>query len=275
MSELREQIEAAVRTINKACSTTPAVAIILGTGLDGLGEHMTVRSRMSYDSIPHFPHPTGPAHAGEFLVGELAGKPVAAFSGRFHAYEGYSLKQVTFPVRVAKALGAEILVVSNAAGGLNPEFAPGDLMLITDHINLMGDNPLIGPNDDTLGPRFPDMSQPYSPELIELAESVALAKGIKMEKGVYLACTGPSLETRAEYRFMRAIGADAVGMSTVPEVIVAAHAGLEVLGFSVITDMCLPDALEAADIERIIETAEAAEPRLTEIVVGTIERLKV
>ena len=194
-------------------------------------------------------------------------------SGRFHRYEGYSMEQVTFPVRVAKALGIHTLIVSNAAGGLNPQFAAGDIMVITDHINLMMDNPLIVPNDDSLGPRFPDMCAPYTQRLINLAEKVALEERIKLQRGVYLGCTGPCLETRAEYRFMRAIGADAVGMSTVPEVIVAVHAGLEVFGFSAITDECLPDALAPADINKIIETANAAEPVLTKIVMKCIAQL--
>jgi purine-nucleoside phosphorylase len=200
---------------------------------------------------------------------------VVALSGRFHYYEGYTLGQVTFPIRVAEALGIKVLVISNAAGGLNPQFAAGDLMVITDHINFMGDNPLIGPNDEELGPRFPDMSEPYNRQLIQLAESVALARGIRLQRGVYLACPGPSLETRAEYRFMRAMGADAVGMSTVPEVIVAIHGGLKVLGFSAITDECFPDALKPADINKIIETANTIEPQLTEIVVGCIQAMAI
>ena len=230
MSELRANIDDAVRAVRARCPLEPQIGFVLGTGLSGLADQIDVADRIGYAQIPHFPQSTVDAHPGELVLGALAGKPVVAMSGRFHSYEGYSLRQVTFPVRVAKALGITTLVVSNAAGGLNPQFSAGDLMIITDHINLMGDNPLIGPNDDSLGPRFPDMSQPYSRSLIELADSIALGKGIKVQRGVYLACLGPCLETRAEYRFMRAIGADAIGMSTVPEVIVAVHADIDVLG---------------------------------------------
>lgn len=272
---LREQIDAAADAVRKVCTVEPRVGIILGTGLGTLADRIRVAARIPYRDIPHFPTPTVDTHAGELVLGTLGGKPVVAMSGRFHAYEAYTLQQVTFPVRLAKELGARALVVSNAAGALNPQFAAGDLMLITDHINFMGDNPLIGPNDDSLGPRFPDMSEPYSQELIALAEAVALEQGIRLRRGVYLACTGPCLETRAEYRFMRTIGADAVGMSTVPEVIVAVHAGLKVLGFSAITDECLPDALQPADVDAIIATAERIEPSLTAIVAACIERMAV
>ena len=270
---LKKQIQESVGVIRQTCSMGPSVGIVLGTGLGTLVNRIQAATRIEYGQIPHFPTSTVDTHAGELVFGTLAGKSVVAMAGRFHCYEGYSMAQVAFPVRVAKGLGVEILIVSNAAGGLNPQFAAGDLMVITDHINLMGDNPLIGPNDDTLGPRFPDMSEPYSKELIGLAESVALSKGIPLQRGVYLACLGPSLETRAEYRFMRALGADAVGMSTVPEVIVAVHAGLQVLGFSAITDECRPDALQPADVPQIIETANQIEPKLAEVVVGCIEQL--
>jgi len=273
MTELRRKIEEAVACIRGAASLNPAVGIVLGTGLGSFADRIEPLARLSYEDIPHFPKATVDTHVGEVILGMFAKKPVMAFSGRFHAYEGYSMEQITLPVRVAKALGAKVLVLSNAAGGLNPQFAAGDLMLITDHINFMGDNPLIGPNDDTLGPRFLDMSEPYAKDLIDLAERVALAKGIKLQRGVYLACPGPSLESRAEYRFMRTIGADAVGMSTVPEVIVAVHAGLRVLAFSAITDECLPDALQPADLDRILKTAAEIEPKMTEIVVGCLEHL--
>ena len=207
-------------------------------------------------------------------MGTLAGKPIVALSGRFHYYEGYTMQEVTFPVRVAKALGIKTLVVSNACGGLNPQFKLGDIMIIEDHINFMGDNPLIGENDDSLGPRFPDMCEPYTQKLIALAEAVALNSRISLKKGVYLACTGPNLETRAEYRMMQVMGADVVGMSTVPEVIVAVHCGLQVLGLSIITDICLPDALEPVDIQRIIEVANKAEPKLTKIVRDCIAQMR-
>lgn len=274
MSALKSQIEEAAKAIHTVDSSRPSVGIVLGTGLGKLSDKIEVSARIPYEEIPHFPTSTVETHAGELIVGNLAGKTVVALSGRFHYYEGYSLQEVTFPVRVAKALGIETLVVSNACGGLNPQFRAGDIMLISDHINLIGDNPLIGPNDDSLGPRFPDMSEPYTRALMDLAETVALSKGIKLQRGVYLACPGPCLETRAEYRMMRGMGADVVGMSTVPEVIVAVHSGLKVLGFSVITDECFPDALEPANIDKIIETANKAEPRLTTLVVECLKQLK-
>jgi len=273
--ELRKHIKEATAAIRQECPAEPAVGIVLGTGLGSLADRIDVAARIPYEHIPHFPAATVDSHTGELILGALAGKTVVALSGRFHCYEGYTPQEVTFPIRVARALGVEVLVVSNAAGGLNPQFSAGDLMVITDHINLMGNNPLIGPNDDSLGPRFPDMSEPYSRDLIALAESVALAKGIRLQRGVYTACTGPCLETAAEYRFMRTIGADAVGMSTVPEVIVAVHAGLKVLGFSAITDECFPDALEPADVPSIIATARRVEPALAAVVSACIEKLPV
>lgn len=271
--ELHEMVREAADVVRKIADIKPEVGIILGTGLGLLGDKIEAVARISYEDIPHFPTSTVDTHAGELIVGRLAGKNVVALSGRFHRYEGYSLQQVTFPVRVARALGVHTLIVSNAAGGMNPQFQSGDLMLITDHINLMGDNPLIGPNDDALGPRFPDMSEPYTRALIDLAEAAALKSGIRLQRGVYVAVTGPCLETRAEYRFLRFIGADAVGMSTVPEVIVAVHAGLRVLGFSAITDECLPDALEPANIEKIIAVANAAEPKLSALVLECLQRM--
>jgi purine-nucleoside phosphorylase len=275
VSDLRQHIQETVDAIREECAFEPKIGVILGTGLNGLAEQIELDARFSYDKLPHFGVSTVESHAGELLFGHLAGKPVVAMSGRFHRYEGYSLKDVTFPVRVMRALSAQVLVAFNAAGGLNPQFRAGDIMVIEDHINFMGDNPLIGPNDDALGPRFPDMSRPYTPELIDLAETVAMEKGIKLQKGVYLACPGPSLETRAEYRMMRGMGADVVGMSTVPEVIVAVHSGMKVLGFSVITDECFPDALAPVNIEKIIATASEAEPKLTGIVSTCIERMQV
>ncbi len=271
--DMKRMVDESAAAVRAWCAVRPEVGIILGTGLGMLAERIENPVRIAYEEIPHFPVSTVDAHAGEMILGTLSGKPVAALSGRFHYYEGYSLRQVTFPVRVAKALGVRTLVVSNAAGGMNPQFRAGDLMVITDHINLMGDNPLIGPNDDELGPRFPDMSEPYDNRLIDLAERVALESGIKLQRGVYLAVTGPCLETRAEYRFMRQVGGDAVGMSTVPEVIVAVHAGLRVLGFSAITDECLPDALQPANIEKIIAVANAAEPKLSALVAQCVARM--
>jgi len=270
---LGEMVAEATAAVKERSTIRPEVGVVLGTGLGSLTAKITAVARVPYHELPHFPTSTVDSHAGELVLGHLAGVPVVALSGRFHYYEGYSLQEVTFPIRVAKALGIHTLIVSNAAGGLNPQFSAGDLMLISDHINFMGDNPLIGPNDDTLGPRFPDMCEPYSMGLLKLAETKALELGIKTQRGVYLACSGPCLETRAEYRFMRQIGADAVGMSTVPEVIVAVHAGLRVLGLSAITDECFPDALEPADIEKIIATASAVEPRMTQLVEAVLEQL--
>ena len=274
MSELAAQVQEAVDAIRAKSTLEPKLGVILGTGLGTLVEEIQIAQRISYADIPHFPRSTVNSHAGELVLGTLAGKPIIAMAGRFHYYEGYSLQRVTFPIRVAKALGITTLIVSNAAGGLNPQFSAGDLMLITDHINMIGDNPLIGLNDYILVSRFPNMSEHYSKKLIDQAESIALNLGIKLQRGVYLACAGPCLETRAEYRFMRMIGADAVGMSTVPEVIVAVHAGLNVLGFSAITDECLPDALEPANIEKIIATANAIEPKLRNIVVACTEAME-
>jgi purine-nucleoside phosphorylase len=271
--ELYDQINVAKDAIRRTTKLKPEIGIILGTGLGCLGDKIDVEVRIPYEEIPHFPVSTVDSHAGDLLVGHLSGKPVLAMSGRFHVYEGYSMQEVTFPVRVARALGVETLIVSNACGGMNPQFRAGDLMVISDHINLMGDNPLIGPNDERLGPRFPDMSEPYSRDLIALAEKVALDAGVKLQRGVYLAVTGPCLETAAEYRFMRQVGGDVVGMSTVPEVIVAVHCGLKVLGFSAITDECLPDALEPVDIDRIVATANSVEPVLSRIVADVIQRM--
>ncbi len=251
----------------------PAIGIILGTGLGGLAKEINKEVEIHYGDLPYFPVSTVESHEGKLIFGTLAGKNVVAMQGRFHLYEGYTMQQITFPVRVMNFLGVKTLLVSNACGGMNPLFAKGDIMIMTDHINLLGDNPLIGPNDDELGPRFPDMSEPYSNQLIELAEKVALEKQIKVQKGVYVAVSGPNLETKAEYRFLRIIGADVVGMSTVPENIVANHMGMRVLGMSVITDECFPDALEPANVEDIIATATKAEPKLTTIMKHVVERL--
>jgi len=273
LSSLRSRIDAAVEAIRRRTTAAPSVALILGTGLGGLARQIEQPVIIDYADVPGFPPSTVESHAGRLLIGTLAGQTVAAMQGRFHRYEGYSLQEVTFPVRVLRALGAETLVVSNACGGMHPLWPPGDLMLIADHINLLGDNPLIGPNDDTLGPRFPDMSMPYDPDLRALARAVALERGIVLREGVYIAVAGPSLETRAEYRALRTLGADVVGMSTVPEVIVAIHGGMRVLGLSIITDQCLPDALEPASVEQIIAVAGRAEPALTALVTGVLERL--
>ena len=266
-------IQDAVRVVRARTTLVPDVAIILGTGLGRLADELTVETRIPYGEIPGFPLSTVESHAGQLLAGTLAGRRVVAMQGRFHRYEGYSLQQIAFPVRVLRQLGARTLVVSNACGGMHPLWSPGDLMLIADHINLLGDNPLVGPNDDALGPRFPDMSEPYDGELRALARAVALVQGIALREGVYVAVTGPNLETRAEYRMLRAVGADVVGMSTVPEVIAAVHAGMKVLGVSIVTDQCLPDALAPASLEQIIAVARAAEPRLAALIRGVLERL--
>jgi purine-nucleoside phosphorylase len=270
---LFDRVETAAAVVRGQTSLQPEVAIILGTGLGGLAEEIDVDSSIPYQEIPGFPLSTVESHAGRLLLGRLGKRPVVAMQGRFHRYEGYTLADVTFPVRVLHALGAATLVVSNACGGMNPLWAPGDLVLLSDHINLLGDNPLVGPNDERLGPRFPDMSAPYDPELRALARAAALELGIVLREGVYVAVAGPSLETRAEYRMLRALGADVVGMSTVPEVIVAVHAGMRALGISIITDQCLPDALEPADIVRIIATATQAEPSLTRLIRNLVAQL--
>lgn len=272
-NSMRLEIEKAVSMIRTHTSTETPIAIILGTGLGKLAETIKTEVVIPYSEIPGFPVSTVESHKGKLIIGKLGEKSVIAMQGRFHYYEGYSMQQITFPVRVMKFLGASTLLVSNAAGGLNPIFQAGDIMLMRDHINLLGNNPLIGLNDGGLGPRFPDMSEPYSRSLIGLAEQVALRERIPVKKGVYIALSGPCLETAAEYRFLRLIGADAVGMSTVPEVIVAVHMSLRVLGFSVITDECFPDALKPADIHEIIKTAEKAEPKLMTLMTKVIEKL--
>ena len=273
MANLYDQIEEAKRVVQSRWGQRPRVGIILGTGLGGLAADIQQEAAIPYEQIPHFPQSTVITHAGQLICGRLAGKPVVAMEGRFHAYEGYTLKQITFPVRVMRALECEILIVSNACGGMNPQYGKGDLMLIEDHINLMCDNPLIGPNDERLGPRFPDMCFAYDRELLAKAQRVALEERIVCHKGVYVAVPGPNLETRAEYRFLRGIGADVVGMSTVPEVIVAVHCGLRTLGISVVTDICLPDALQPISLEDIIATANRAEKTLRVLVRRVLESI--
>ncbi len=273
MTKLFDKVREAVTAVKDIVRRKPRVGIILGTGLGKLaGEIRKVRER-SYAEIPYFPQSTVSSHAGKFVAGELAGVPLVGMEGRFHYYEGYSMEEITLPVRVMRALGAEVLVVSNACGGMNPMHSRGDIVIIEDHISLFPDNPLRGENDDRLGPRFPDMCEPYDRELLELAEGVALKEGIRAHRGVYVGVPGPNLETRAEYRFLRGIGADVVGMSTVPEVLVAVHCGLRVLGLSVITDRCLPDALEPALLADIIAAANSAEPKLAAIVRGVLKKL--
>jgi purine-nucleoside phosphorylase len=269
----RARIEQAAAFLRRrlGASFRPEAAVVLGTGLGGVAEEMERAREVAYADIPGFPVSTVAGHRGTLLAGTLRGRRVLAMEGRFHFYEGYSLREVTFPVRVFRALGTPTLLLTNACGGLNPLFRSGDVMLVDDHVNLMGDSPLRGPNDESLGPRFPDMGRVYDPALNALAERVALREGLALRRGVYLALPGPQLETRAEYRMLRVLGADAVGMSTVPEAIVAVHAGMKVAAFSVVTDMCLPDHLEPVDLPRILATAAEAGPRLARILLGVIE----
>lgn len=274
MTDLRiRRIDEAVEHIRAQGDWQPELGIVLGTGLGALIGDIEIDGALDYASLPHFPVSTVESHTGRLIFGKLEERPVIAMQGRFHYYEGYTLEQVTFPVRVMQRLGVGTLMVSNACGGMNPRYRRGDLMRIDDHINLIGDNPLRGPNLDELGPRFPDMSEPYDRRLGALADRVALEAGIHLHVGVYVAVAGPNLETRAEYRFLRSIGADVVGMSTVPEVIVARHGGMRVLGLSIVTDECFPDALEPVDVATIIKVAGEAEPSLTDLIRRTVRRL--
>jgi purine-nucleoside phosphorylase len=268
-----DRIGRAADAVRARFAREPEVAVVLGTGLGGLGREIAVEAEVPYGAIPGFPLSTVESHAGHLVCGTLGGRTVVAMAGRFHRYEGYALSQIALPIRVLRALGAKTLIVSNACGGMHPLWAPGELVLITDHINFQGDNPLVGPNDEAIGPRFPDLSAPYDVELAALARAAALEQGITLREGVYVAVTGPNLETRAEYRMLRFTGADVVGMSTVPEVITAVHCGLRVLALSIITDQCLPDALEPAEVPRIIAVATAAEPQLTAVIRRVVERL--
>lgn len=273
MSELKRKVEETINYIREHTSLNPQVGIVLGTGLGELVKEIDTEVILSYENIPHFPVSTVEFHEGKLIFGRISNHPVMAMQGRFHYYEGYTMQQITFPIRVMKLLGINTLVISNACGGMNPLYRKGDLMIMDDHINLLGDNPLIGMNDEEFGPRFPDMSEPYTRRLIDIAEGIALQEKIKVQKGVYVAVPGPNLETRAEYRFLRNIGADVVGMSTVPEVVVARHMDMEVFGVSVITDECFPDALQPADIADIIRTANGAQPKLTLLMKRLIEKL--
>lgn len=270
MLHLYDQIQESLAVLKQKWDRKPHAGIVLGTGLGSLVEKIEVEATFDYEEIPHFLKSTAISHRGRLVCGQLGNLPVMAMEGRFHMYEGYPLERITFPVRVMRAMGAELLVLSNACGGMNPYYRCGDIMMIEDHINLMGDNPLIGINDDRLGPRFPDMCEPYDQSLIDRALSIARREDIVAHKGVFVAVAGPNLETRAEYRFLRMIGADVVGMSTVPEAIVAVHCGMRIVGFSIVTDMCLPDALEPADVPKIIAVANDAEPRLTKLVLGVL-----
>ena len=270
MLDLYDKIQEALALIKSKWDKTPKAGIILGTGLGPLVKSIEIEASIDYADIPNFPQSTAISHKGRLVCGMLNGLPVVAMEGRIHMYEGYPLKEITLPIRVMHAMGAGLLVCSNAVGGLNPYYRKGDIMVIDDHINLMGDNPLIGVNDDRLGPRFPDMCEPYTQTLIERALRIARAEDITAHKGVLVAVAGPNLETRAEYRFLRTIGADVVGMSTIPEVVVAVHEGMRVVGFSIVTDLCFPDALEPANVDEIIAVANEAEPKLTKLVMGVL-----
>jgi purine-nucleoside phosphorylase len=273
VTDLRKKIESTLKFIRQHTQLEPKIGIVLGTGLGDLVNEIEIEKEISYQDIPNFPVSTVETHAGKLIFGQLSGKPVVAMQGRFHYYEGYTMHQITFPIRVMKFMGVETLLISNAAGGMNPDYRKGDMMIMEDHINLLGDNPLIGPNDDELGPRFPDMSEPYSKKLIELGLKIARKEEIAVKRGVYAVVTGPNLETRAEYRFLRLIGGDVVGMSTVPEVIVARHMDLNVFGVSIVTDECFPDTLQPADVADIIRTANEAQPRLTLLMKRLVENL--
>jgi len=273
VSELRKQVEETVAFLRTKSDSKPGIGIILGTGLGALVDDIEIEQKIPYDKIPHFPLSTVEFHAGQLIFGKLNSKPIVAMQGRFHYYEGYTMRQITFPVRVMNFLGVHTLIVSNACGGINAAMKPGTIMIMRDHINLLGDNPLIGENDNSLGPRFPDMSEPYSRELIKKAEDIARREKIEVHKGVYAAVSGPNLETAAEYRFLRTIGADVVGMSTIPEDIVAIHMGMKVLGLSVVTDACVPEQLQPANVPEIIRIAKNTEPKLTTLIKKVVEQL--
>lgn len=273
MNELYEHIQEASDHVLACTKMRPKFGLILGTGLGDVAEEIEAEAVIPYGEIPHFEESTGIGHEGNLILGTLGGKKVAAMQGRLHYYEGYSMQQITFPIRVMRALGADDLIITNAVGGMDPHLDLGDIVVITDHINLMGDNPLIGWNDERLGPRFPDMSEPYSHTRRELVEAIALEDGLPVRRAVLAAVAGPNLETAAEYRFLRRVGADVVGMSMVPENLVAVHGGMRVLGLAVVTDLCRPDALEPADIPKIIATAKKTEPKLRKLVVRFLERV--
>ncbi len=272
MHGIWEEVQAAAEMIRGRWPGAPVAGMILGTGLGGLADQIDQQAAIPYGEIPGFPESTAPGHAGRLVCGTLRGVPIIAMEGRFHYYEGYSLQQVTFPVRVMKALGAKLLIVTNAAGGINPQLDLGGLVLIEDHINLLPDNPLRGVNDDRLGPRWPDLCAPYTRSLIDLTREKALSLGIPVQKGVFVAVSGPNLETRAEYRMLKAMGADVVGMSTVPEVLVAVHSGLEVLAFSVVTDLCLPDHLEPVEVPKILANAAIGGEKLARLIPEVLQQ---
>ncbi|HLX12959.1 MAG TPA: purine-nucleoside phosphorylase [Bacteroidota bacterium] len=274
--DVLEQVNDAVAYIRRETKMVPEVGIILGTGLGGLVKEVRNRLELKYEDIPHFPVSTVESHTGKLIFGKLGNKNVVVMQGRFHSYEGYTLQQVVFPVRVMSkriGLGAKTLLISNAAGGMNPNFRRGDIMFLTDHINLLGDNPLIGPNREELGQRFPDMSEAYDKALLAKAEQIALDLQLRVHRGVMIAMKGPSLETRAEYRFLRSIGGDTVGMSTIPENIAAVHLGMKVFAASIVTDECFPDSLKPLDLKEVIAAANEAEPKLTKIFTELVKRI--
>lgn len=273
IDDYNRMLTEAVAYIKSKTELSPQIGIILGTGLGSLVDGIDLECAIDYDDIPHFPVSTVESHHGRLLLGKLRGKPVICMQGRFHYYEGYSFRQVTFPVRVMQKLGIETLIVSNAAGGLNPNFAAGDIMLLKDHINFFPGNPLIGPNDPEWGVRFPDMYRCYDPEYIELARVIALEQKLRLQEGVYVAVPGPNLETAAEYRMFRILGADAVGMSSVPEALVARQKGTRLMAFSIITDMGLPDNMHPCSLADVLRIAGEAEPKLRELIAGCVEKM--
>ena len=268
-----DDVQAAAAAVRAKVKTAPQVGLILGSGLGAFADKLEHATRIDYGDIPGFPQSKIAGHKGCLVLGERAGASCVAMQGRVHMYEGHSAATVAFPARVLVALGAKVLIITNAAGGLNPKWKPGTLMLIRDHIDMLRDHALRGPNDERLGPRFPDMTHAYAGDLRLLAKEAAAASSVALEEGVYVAMPGPTYETPAEVRMFERLGLDAIGMSTVPEVLVAVHSGMRVLGISIITDMCLPDALEPATLERIIAVANRAEPGLTELVRGVLEHL--
>ncbi|MCQ2227718.1 MAG: purine-nucleoside phosphorylase [Bacteroidales bacterium] len=273
MSELIAQINEAAAYLKSQFSEQPKVGIILGTGLGGLVGEIDIEKSIDYKDIPHFPVSTVEGHSGRMIIGRIGGVPVLAMQGRFHFYEGYKMEQVTFPARVMKVAGINTLFVSNASGGLNPTFKVGTIMVITDHINMFGTNPLIGKNLDEFGPRFPDMSEVYSKRLIKRAFEIGQKNGIELASGVYVGTTGPTFETPSEYKMFRILGGDAVGMSTVPEVIVAHHAGMEIFGISIITDSGVPGEIVEVSHEEVQKVAGAAEPLMTKVIKELVESL--
>lgn len=272
-ASVRLALEETVQAISTRTRHHPSLALVLGSGLGGLTKSIQVETEIEYADIPHMSKATAPGHEGKLVFGAIGTQRVVVLSGRFHFYEGHSQAQISYPVRVVRALGAETLILTSIVGSMNRAMPPGSLVMLEDHINLMGMNPLIGPNDETIGPRFPDMSQPYDPDLRRLARAVAKEQGIALHEGVYVAVAGPNLETRAEYRFLRQIGADVVGMSMVPEVLTARHAGLRVLAVTVVSDACIPEELKPASLEELLRVAGETEPKLTALLKGVIARL--